>query len=155
MKEGLSEPFEAPSLCLCADVCSDHFTELCFVSLVLEGFRPSRQMLKPDAVPTIFSFSSLPKRRKLSEAKQAKAQHRSVVEELLKEQNSDVATETARVVTTQDVGTQCGKLTKKYMITVIYIQIYPLKKMYVHRLICSWWYHCLNNCHQCQHLKLP
>ena len=102
-----------------ARVCSDHFTEMCYISSMLEGFGPSRRTLKPDAVPTIFSFHSLPKRRKLSEARQAKAQHRSVVEELLEEQTSDVATETERVVTTRDVGTQCGKLTKKYMITVI------------------------------------
>ena len=88
-----------------ACVCSDHFTETCYVSSALEGFGPSRRTLKSDALLTIFSFNSPPKWRKLSEARQAKAQHRIVVEELLAEQNSNVATETACVVTTRDVGT--------------------------------------------------
>ena len=66
-----------------AGVCSDHFTEHCYVSSILKGFGPSKRTLKADAVPTIFAFNSPPKRRKLSEARQAKAQHRAVVEELL------------------------------------------------------------------------
>ena len=100
-----------------ARVCSDHFTEDCYVLSILEGYGPSRRTLNPDAVPTIFAFNqSPPKRRKLSEARQAKAQHRAVVEELL--EKAEVAScssveplKTAAVATTRDVGIQCGKLT--------------------------------------------
>ena len=85
---------------------------MCYVSSVLEGFGPSRQTLKPDAVPTIFAFSSLPKRRKFSEARQAKAQHMNVMEELLENTSADSEfIEPVHEVTTPDVGTQCGKHT--------------------------------------------
>ena len=98
-----------------ARVCSDHFSEDCYVSSILKGFGPSRRTLKPDAVPTIFAFNSPPKRRKFSEARQAKAQHRAVVEELLEKEevascSSVGPLESAAVVTTRDVGIQCGKL---------------------------------------------
>ena len=43
-----------------APVCSDHFTETCYVLLVLEGFGPYRRTLKPDSMPMnfLFQFSS-------------------------------------------------------------------------------------------------
>ena len=63
-----------------ARVCNDHFEETSYVSSGLAGFGPSRWTLKEDAVQTIFSFNSPPKQRKLSEARQAKAQHRDLVE---------------------------------------------------------------------------
>ena len=93
-------------------MCSDHFAETCYVSSVLEGFGPSRQSLKTDAVPTIFTFNSPPKRRKLSEARQAMAQHRAIVEELLdKGVGADSSNhEPVRPVTTQDVSIQCNKI---------------------------------------------
>ena len=72
-------------------------------------FGPSRQTLKVDAAPTIFSFNSPPKRRKLSEARQAKAQHRDLVEGLL-EASCSAIVESVREVTTRDIGTQTGKL---------------------------------------------
>ena len=84
-----------------ARVCSQHFNDNDFVSPVLEGYGPSRHTLKPDAVPTLFSFTSTPKRRKLSEAREAKAQQRAVVEELLAEDTRPA---------TRDVGIQCSKL---------------------------------------------
>ena len=90
-------------------VCSDHFEETSYVSSVLAGFGPSRRTLKADAVPTIFSFNSPPKRRKLSEARQAKAQHRDLVEGLL-EASCSATFEPVREVTTRDIGTQTGKL---------------------------------------------
>ena len=70
------------------------------------------QTFKPDAVPTIFSFNCPPKCRKLSEARQAKSQHKDLMEELLGERNYTVESlQPVSVVTTRDVGTQCGKLT--------------------------------------------
>ena len=96
-----------------ARVCSDHFEETSYVSSVLAGFGPSRRTLKADAVPTIFSFNSPPKRRKLSEARQAKAQHRDLVEGLLEASCSatpSATVEPVREVTTRDIGTQTGRL---------------------------------------------
>ena len=80
---------------------------------MLAGFGPSSQTLKADAVPTIFSFNSPPKRWKLSEARQAKAQHRDLVEGLLEvscSTTSSAKVEPVREVTTRDIGTQTGKL---------------------------------------------
>ena len=96
-----------------ARVCSDHFAETCYVSSVLQGFGPSRQTLKPDAVPTIFTFNTPPKHWKLSKARQAKAQHRAIEKELLDEGDGAESSvhEPVRLVTTRDVGIQCGKIT--------------------------------------------
>ena len=86
-----------------------------YVSLVLEGFRPAGQTLKPDTIHvlTIFTFNSPPKRRKLSEARQAKAQHRAIVEELFDKGVGDDSSnhEPVRPVTTQDIGIQYNKIT--------------------------------------------
>ena len=79
---------------------------------VLEGFGPSRRKLKPDAVPTVFAFNSPPKRRKLSEARLSRAEHKAVVGELLAEKEPDSSeAEFLEPVTTRDVGIQCGKIT--------------------------------------------
>ena len=40
-------------------------------------------MLKPDAVPSVFSYVPLPKRRKTSEAQIAQVTHKSIINELL------------------------------------------------------------------------
>ena len=92
-----------------ARVCSEHFSKTCYVSSVLEGFGPSRRTLKPDAVPTVFAFNSPPKRRKLSEARQAKA----VVNELLGDSTGESAEAESiePIITTRDIGVQCGKIT--------------------------------------------
>ena len=58
-------------------------------------------MLKPEAVPTLFCFTSAPKRRKLSEARETRAEQHSIVEGLLAESSTPP---------TRDVGIQCGKL---------------------------------------------
>ena len=49
----------------------------------MEGYGPSRHTLKPGAVPTVFCFTSVPMRKKLGEAREAKAQHHAIVDELL------------------------------------------------------------------------
>ena len=49
----------------------------------MEGFGPKQPTLKADAVPTVFCFSQPTKRRKLSEAREAKALHRSIIDDLL------------------------------------------------------------------------
>ena len=80
---------------------------------MLAGFGPSRRTLKADAVPTIFSFNSPPKRRKLSEARQAKAQHRDLLEGLMEASSSATLSATfepVREITMRDIGTQTGKL---------------------------------------------
>ena len=66
---------------------------------MISGFGPSRRTLKAEAVPTLFSFKSAPKRRKLSEARETRAEQRSIVEELLAESSTPP---------TCDVGIQCG-----------------------------------------------
>jgi len=71
-----------------ACICSNHFEEASYITSVLAGFSPSRRTLKADAMPTISSFNSPPKRRKLSEARQAKAQHRDLVEGLMEASGS-------------------------------------------------------------------
>ena len=86
-----------------ARVCDQHFNDNDFVSPVMEGYGPSRCTLKPDAVPTVFCFTSAPKRRKLSKAREAKAQHCVIVDELL------APAEDTRPLT-RDVGVQCSKL---------------------------------------------
>ena len=69
-------------------------------------------MLKPDAVPTVFAFNLPPKRRKLSEARLSRAEHKAVVGELLAEKEPDSSkAEFLEPVTTRDVGIQCGKIT--------------------------------------------
>jgi len=54
-----------------------------FVSSAAEGFEPKRPMLKLDAIPTEFCFSNPTKHRKLSEAKEARAMHCSIIDDLL------------------------------------------------------------------------
>ena len=66
-----------------ARVCSDHFLPEDFVGGVLEGFGPSKNTLKPDAVPSIFTYVPPAKRRKTSEAQIAQATHRGIINELL------------------------------------------------------------------------
>ena len=66
-----------------ARVCSHHFIMEDFVSSAVLGFGPKREMLKPDTVPTVFCFSNPAKRRKLSEAREARALHRSIIDDLL------------------------------------------------------------------------
>ena len=55
-------------------VCSQHFTDNCFVSSVMERFGPARRTLKSKAVLTLFCFTSASKRRKLSKARESRAQ---------------------------------------------------------------------------------
>ena len=92
-----------------ACICSEHFSKTCYVSSVLEGFGPSRQTLKPDAVPTVFAFNSPPKCRKL---RQARAQHKAIVKKLLGDSTGESAeAEFLEPITTRDVGIQCSKIT--------------------------------------------
>ena len=93
-----------------ARVCSNHFLPEDFIGSVLEGFGPSKKTLKPNAVPSVFSFVPPPKRRKTSEAKIAQATHRGIIDELLSpaagpsSQQDDAESEPL----TKDVGIQCG-----------------------------------------------
>ena len=48
-----------------------------------EGFRPSKKMVNPDAVPLVYCCVPLPKRRKTSKARISLATHRDMVNELL------------------------------------------------------------------------
>ena len=61
----------------------------------------------------IFSFYSPPKQRKVSKARQAKAQDRDLVEGLLEascSSTSSATVEPVHEVTTRDIRTQTGKL---------------------------------------------
>ena len=67
------------------------------VAIVLR-FEPKRITLKANAVPIVFCFSSPAKHRKLNEAKEARALHRSVIDDLLevaKKPHSSMETEPA------------------------------------------------------------
>ena len=75
---------------------------------MLEGFGPSKKTLKPDAVPSVFSFVPLPKRRKTSEARIAQAAHRGIIEELLSPPDPSSQLNDAPEPRTKDVGIQCG-----------------------------------------------
>ena len=97
-----------------ARVCSEHFYENNFVSAILPGFGPTRPTLKPKVVPTKFC-----KRRKTSEARIARAEHRDIIKELATTSflnipsastSSDVEAVGSHVLkpTTQDIGIQCG-----------------------------------------------
>ena len=66
-----------------ARVYSHHFIEQEFVSCAVEGFGPKRPTLKADAVLTVFCFSQPTKHRKLTEVIEARALHRSIVDDLL------------------------------------------------------------------------
>ena len=65
-------------------------------------------MLKPDTVPTVFAFNSPPKRRKLSEVRQAKAQNKAIVNELLGDSTGESAEAEflEPIITTRDIGVQ-------------------------------------------------
>ena len=64
-------------------------------------------------MPTVFACNSPPKRRKLSEATQAKTQHKAVVNELLGDSTGESADAEfiEPIITTRDIGVQCGKIT--------------------------------------------
>ena len=49
----------------------------------MEGFGLKRPTLKPDTVPMVFCFSQPAKHRKLSESREAKALHHSIINDLL------------------------------------------------------------------------
>ena len=83
-------------------VCSQHFNDNDFVLLVLKGYGPSRYTVEPDTVPTVFCLTSSPKRRKLSEAREAKDQQCTIVDELLA-----LAEDTRHL--TRGVRVQCSK----------------------------------------------
>ena len=110
-----------------ARVCSEHFFENDFVTAVLPGFGPAKPTLKPEAVPTKFSFVPVPKRRKTSELRIARAAHQNIIEELTStsllndppvssissaSDGEAVMDSTEYVVpikpATRDVGIQCG-----------------------------------------------
>ena len=60
-------------------------------------------MLKPEAVPTVFCFSQLTKRRKLSETREANATHHSIIGPSLSHESSEEPQPATR-----DIGIQCG-----------------------------------------------
>ena len=78
---------------------------------MLEGFGPSKKTLKPDAVPSVFSFVPPPKSEGMtSEARIAQTTHHGIIDELLspaagpRSQQDDAESEPL----TKDVGIQCG-----------------------------------------------
>ena len=59
-----------------ASICSQHFLPENYVSSVLPGHGPLKKTLKPEAVPSVFSFVPPAKRRKISEARIARTEQR-------------------------------------------------------------------------------
>ena len=96
-----------------ARVCSEHFLPTDFVSSVLQGFGPSKRTLKPDAVPSVFSFAPPPKRRKITEARIARAEQQATIKQLVysSQCSSEPGTSTSissAAPATRDIGIQCG-----------------------------------------------
>ena len=97
-----------------ARVCSDYFVPGDFVTSVLKGFGPSKRTLKPDAVPSVFSFAPPAKLRKISEARIARAEHQATVKHLIRSSesgpgsSSQPSVSSSSVSATRDVGIQCG-----------------------------------------------
>ena len=89
-----------------ARVCSNHFLPKDFVGCIVEGFGPLKKTLKPDAVPSVFSYMPPMKRRKTSEARIAQAEHCSIIDELLSPEPSQLEPELEPL--TKEVGIQCG-----------------------------------------------
>ena len=105
-----------------ARVCSKHFLPEDFTGGVLEGFGPSKKMLKPDSVPSIFCYAPPPpKRRKTSEARIALATHRDTINELLSAGPSNHQNELESEPRTKDVGIQCGKYLTVCVCAVVYL----------------------------------
>ena len=65
-----------------AQVYSEHFNEDGFAGAIFPGFEPTKQTLKPDTVLTNFCFVLVPKRRKTSEVRIARAEHRDTLNTL-------------------------------------------------------------------------
>ena len=61
-------------------VCSEHFTEECFVvdMQAAMGFKRAKRSLTKDAVPTLFSFNKLAVPRMLSERRVKRAENKQV-----------------------------------------------------------------------------
>ena len=87
-----------------AHVCSCHFLPEDFVNSMLEDFGPSKKTLKPDAVPSVFSYVPPPKRRKTSEYRIAQTTHQDIINELLSPGPSQ---QSEPEPFTKDVGIQC------------------------------------------------
>ena len=84
---------------------------------VLEGFGPTKRILKPDAVPTKFCFTPATKRRRVSEVRRARAEQQDIIKELTTTpvlSGPYVSTSDTEMIvtsiepTTKDVGIQCG-----------------------------------------------
>ena len=90
-------------------VCSNHFLPEDFTGGVLDGLGPSKKKLKADAVPSIFCYAPLPKRRETIEARIALATHHDMINELLSAGPSNQQNEFEPEPHIKDVGIQCGK----------------------------------------------
>lgn len=69
-------------------ICSEHFTEDCFVKDYKSQLMPDtkvKRMLKPDAVPTIFSFKKVNKSRTVSKTRAKDKQKKETVDLLLED----------------------------------------------------------------------
>ena len=75
----------------------------------MEGFGPKRPTLKPEVVPTVFCFSQPAKRKKLSKMREARALHRSIIDDLLAGSSAVPESNTVESLpATRDIGIQCG-----------------------------------------------
>ena len=68
-----------------ARVCSEHFTREDYIQPVISGFGPSKPTLKPDAIPSVFSYSSEPKHHRSSELRAEKKDRDDLLSSLLSE----------------------------------------------------------------------
>jgi len=89
-------------------VCSQHFLPEDYVTSVLPGYGPSKKALKPEAVPSVFSLVPPGKRRKISEARIARAEQQVMVDQLLSRSSSSSNISVDTQPLTTDVETQCG-----------------------------------------------
>ena len=86
----------------------EHFLPEDYVTSVLPGHGPSKKTLKPQAVPSVFSFVTPAKRRKTSEARIARTEQRVMVAQLLSTCSSSSNISLESQPRTTDEYIQCG-----------------------------------------------
>ena len=91
-----------------ARVCSQHFLPEDYVTSVLLGHGPSKKTLKPEAVPSVFSFVPPAKHRKISEDRIVRTEQWVMVDQLLSTSSSSLNVSLDTQLLTTDVETQCG-----------------------------------------------
>ena len=75
----------------------------------MEGYGLKKPTLKPEAVPTVFGFLQPAKHTKLSEMRETRALHHSIMDDLLAGSSAAPKSSTGESLpATRNIGIQCG-----------------------------------------------